>query len=298
MKYSEKCDLCPRSCGANRNITHGRCKAGAFATVARVAPHEWEEPCISGTKGSGTVFFSGCSLGCVFCQNHKISHGGMGKEISDKELADIFLRLQDKGVHNINLVNPTHFVPNIINALELAKPQLEIPVVWNTGGYEKADTIAKLIGYIDIFLPDLKYVSPEVSAKYSGAKDYFEYAAPALEKMFEVAGYPVFDKNGMMKSGVLVRHLVLPSLLSETRMVIDHLAANFDKSRLWLSLMCQYFPTYKAAEYPEISRRLTTLEYQRAADHAKKCGILNGFLQEKSSADKAYVPHFSQDPSY
>ncbi len=222
----------------------------------------------------------------------------MGKEISDKELSEIFLALQDKGVHNINLVNPTHFVPNIINALELVKHKLFIPVVWNTGGYEKAQTISALRGYVDIFLPDLKYVTPEISKKYSGAADYFEFAAPALETMFEVAGYPVFDENGMMKSGVLVRHLVLPSLLSETKAVIDHLALSFDKSRLWLSLMCQYFPTYRAKEFPEISRRLTTLEYQRAADYAKKCGILNGFLQEKASANAVYVPQFSADPEY
>lgn len=295
MEYPNNCTLCPRECRADRTHTKGACGMSNVAVVARTAPHEWEEPCISGKSGSGTVFFSGCSLKCVFCQNHEISHGNIGCEVSDEKLAEIFLKLEEIGCHNINLVNPTHFVPNIINALELAKPHLKIPVVWNTGGYEKSETLKMLAGYVDIFLPDLKYVSTDVSLKYSGAKNYFEYASDALDTMFELVGYPQFDSSGMMKSGVLVRHLVLPSHVAESKKVIDHLAENYDTKKLWVSLMCQYFPTYRAFEFPEISRKLTTLEYQRVCQYARDRGITNGFLQDKASAAGEYVPQFSED---
>ena len=292
---SGKCYLCPRNCGVDRTKISGFCKGGALSAVARADIHMWEEPCISGKNGSGTVFFSGCTLRCVFCQNHEISHCDYGTRVSDETLAKIFLSLEDKGAHNINLVNPTHYTENIIKALKIAKEKLKIPVVWNSGGFEKAETISRLKGLVDIFLPDLKYVSPEISLKYSGAENYFEYALPAISQMFSQVGYPVFDDDGMMKSGVLVRHLVLPSLVSESKKVIDALAQNFDTQRLYLSIMCQYFPTHKAFDFPEISRRLTTLEYQKVLKYARDAGIINGFCQQRSSAKEEYVPQFYDD---
>lgn len=288
----EKCRLCPRNCGADRQKSNGFCKSGKLSSVARADLHMWEEPCISGSRGSGAVFFSGCSLRCVFCQNHEISHTPYGQVLSDDALARVFLYLRDKGAHNINLVNPTHFAKNIINALGMVKKELGIPVVWNSGGYEKSETIASLHGLVDIFLPDLKYVSPVLSGKYSSAPDYFDYAKSALDEMFRLVGYPEFDGDGMMKKGVLVRHLVLPSNVEESKKVIDHLAQNYDTNKLYVSLMCQYFPTHKAFDFPEISRRLTTLEYQKVLKHAREKGIINGFCQEKSSAKEEYVPQF------
>ncbi len=287
-----KCRLCPRNCGADRTKKNGFCKSGKLSAVARADLHMWEEPCISGKRGSGTVFFSGCALRCVFCQNHVISHCPFGSEITDETLGQIFLSLQSRGAHNINLVNPTHFANNILRALDLVREKLNIPVVWNTGGYEKAETVQLLSGYVDIFLPDLKYVSPGLSEKYSSARDYFEYAKDALDEMFSLAGYPRFDSDGMMTSGVLVRHLVLPSNIAETMKVIDHLAQNFDTEKLYISLMCQYFPTHKAFDYPEISRRLTTLEYQKVLKYAESRGITHGFYQQRSSAKEEYVPQF------
>ncbi len=218
----------------------------------------------------------------------------MGETVSDKRLADIFLRLQDKGAHNINLVNPTHFTPNIINALDIARDKLEIPVIWNSSGYEKRETVAALSGYIDVFLPDLKYFSPSLSEKYSSADNYFEYASSALDEMFSIAGYPLFDENGMIKKGVLVRHLVLPSHIEDSKKLISYLADRFDTQKLYISLMCQYFPTHKAFEYKEISRRLTSLEYKRVLEHAENCEITNGFCQERSSAKEDYVPDFGE----
>ena len=288
----EKCRLCPRNCGADRQKSNGFCKSGKLSSVARADLHMWEEPCISGSRGSGAVFFSGCSLRCVFCQNHEISHTPYGQVLSDDALARVFLYLRDKGAHNINLVNPTHFAKNIINALGMVKKELGIPVVWNSGGYEKSETIASLHGLVDIFLPDLKYVSPALSGKYSSAPDYFDYAKSALDEMFRLVGYPEFDGDGMMKKGVLVRHLVLPSNVEESKKVIDHLAQNYDTNKLYVSLMCQYFPTHKAFDFPEISRRLTTLEYQKVLKYAREKGIINGFCQEKSSAKEEYVPQF------
>ncbi|MBR5553068.1 MAG: radical SAM protein [Clostridia bacterium] len=288
----EKCRLCPRNCGADRQKSNGFCKSGKLSSVARADLHMWEEPCISGSRGSGAVFFSGCSLRCVFCQNHEISHTPYGQVLSDDALARVFLHLRDKGAHNINLVNPTHFAKNIINALGMVKKELGIPVVWNSGGYEKSETIASLHGLVDIFLPDLKYVSPALSGKYSSAPDYFDYAKSALDEMFRLVGYPEFDGDGMMKKGVLVRHLVLPSNVEESKKVIDHLAQNYDTNKLYVSLMCQYFPTHKAFDFPEISRRLTTLEYQKVLKYAREKGIINGFCQEKSSAKEEYVPQF------
>lgn len=291
----ERCNLCPRNCNAQRESSYGFCKSPLLPKVARADLHMWEEPCISGARGSGTVFFSGCSLKCVFCQNHEISHGETGSIISVSRLAQLFKELRDKGAHNINLVNPTHYAHAIIEAIDLVKGELGIPVVWNSSGYEKPETIRALSGYVDIFLPDFKYVSPEISQKYSGASDYFDYASKALSEMINIAGYPKFSDDGMLNSGVLVRHLVLPSHAEESIRVIDYLADNFDKGKMWISLMCQYFPAYRACEFREISRKLTTLEYMKVINHAKKKGLVNGFLQDRNSATEKYVPQFTND---
>ena len=286
------CKLCPRNCGADRKYKKGFCRSGIYPIVARADLHMWEEPCITGKNGSGAVFFSGCNLGCVFCQNYQISHNGTGEEITDRKLADIFLMLKEKGAENINLVNPVHFTPNIINALDIVKDKLGIPVIWNSGGYEKKETIRLLSGYIDIFLPDLKYITPELSEKYSGARDYFKAASEAIDEMLALAGYPVFDNEGKMIKGVLVRHLILPSHLRETKLIIDYLSNTYDKSKFWISLMSQYVPFYKAFAYPEISRKLTTLESQRAAEYAGEKGLIHGFCQDISAAGDKYVPEF------
>lgn len=288
------CTLCPRECGAKRNNDKkGSCGGGKNLRVARAALHLWEEPCISLGKGSGTVFFSGCHLKCVFCQNHEISHENLGQDISVGQLSELFFKLRDMGAENINLVSPTHYTDGILCALDKVKNSLGIPVIWNSGGYEKPDTIKKLDGYVDIFLPDLKYVSPALSEMYSGAKDYFDFASKALDTMFSLAGYPEFDTNGKLLRGVLVRHLILPSHSSESKLVIDYLCSHFDTDRLWVSFMCQYFPAYKAKEFPGISRKLTTLEYERVLEHAEKSGIKHGFFQERSSATEDFVPDFS-----
>lgn len=287
------CTLCPRRCGADRTRRRGFCGMGDKLTVARADLHWWEEPCLVGKGGSGAVFFSGCSLRCVFCQNYVISHEGKGESITPERLVSLFEELQNRGAENINLVNPTHFTHVISQALDLFSPKRHIPVVWNSGGYERPEVLETLAGQIDIFLPDLKYVSPEISLRYSGAADYFGFASASLETMFRIAGYPKMDEQtGMMQSGVLVRHLVLPSLIKESYRVIDYLTGTFDTKRLYVSLMCQYFPSYRASEFPEINRRLTTLEYQHVLEYAHKKGLHLGFCQEKTSAKEEYVPTF------
>lgn len=286
------CTLCPRKCMTDREGSVGFCGVDSRIKIARADVHMWEEPCISGKRGSGTVFFSGCSLGCVFCQNYEISSGKGGRYVTEDELCDIVLSLQEKGVHNINFVTPTHYTDSVLRVLDRIKHKLTVPVVWNTGGYERAETVERLSGYVDIFLPDMKYASSEVSQRYSSAPDYFENASRALLKMFELAGYPTFGEDGMMKSGVLVRHLVLPSNIKESFAVLDFLAKSFDKERLYVSIMRQYFPCHRADEFPEISRKLTSLEYQRVTEYARALGITHGFLQDKDCADAKYVPPF------
>lgn len=251
----------------------------------------WEEPCISGTKGSGTVFFSGCSLKCCFCQNYRISAENFGKEISVKRLSEIFLELQDKGAHNINLVSPTHYVPQIITALDMCRDKLHIPVAYNCGGYEKAETIEMLRGYVDIFMPDMKYYSSELSEKYSAAPDYFEYASKAIAKMIEIAGEPVFDENGIMQSGVIIRHMVLPTHRRDSEEVLKKLYKLYGKDSFLLSLMSQYTPFYKSCEHKEINRRISTYEYEKVTQLAQELGF-NGFMQERSSAKEEYTPDF------
>ncbi len=284
----EGCTLCPRLCGVDRQAAKGFCGSGALAKAARAAKHHWEEPCISGTAGSGTVFFSGCTLGCVFCQNREISRGGVGKELTVPQLAEVFRRLESQGVHNLNLVTPTHFTPQILQALEQAKPA--VPVVMNTGGYERVETLKQWEGKVDIYLPDLKYVSSGLSAKYSAAPDYFEVASQAILEMHRQQPKLVWEGD-LLKKGLIVRHLVLPGCVKDTLAVLDFLDKNLPKDSFLLSLMSQYTPTAACAAFPEIDRRLTTYEYRKAADRAAELGF-QGFAQDRRSAKEEYTPPF------
>lgn len=290
------CTLCPRMCHADRTKSQGYCQSGSQLKVARAALHQWEEPSISGTKGSGTVFFSGCSLRCCFCQNYKISQEGFGKTVTAKELAHIFLNLQKQGAHNINLVTATHYLPGVTAALDLVKPFLSIPVVYNCGGYERVEVIEALKDYVDIWLPDIKYFDSALSARYSGAGDYFSRASAAILQMIAQTGAPVFDENGLMKSGVILRHMVLPGARQDSIRLLHWIARNLPAHQFYISLMSQYTPFYRAKEtsdYPEIRRRITSFEYQKVVDTAIDLGLTSGYMQEKSSAKEEYTPPFN-----
>lgn len=290
MNY--ECKLCPRECGADRTKEKGFCGAGDKAVVARASLHKWEEPCISYKNGAGTVFFSGCNLHCCFCQNNKISNELFGKEISDEELGDIFLRLQYMGADNIDLVTPTHFVPNIINALDMVKSKLSVPVVYNCGGYESVKTIDILNGYIDIYLPDMKYFSSEISAKYSNAPDYFEKSSEAVLEMIKQTGELKFNDEGGLLKGTVIRHMVLPSHRHDSMEIIRWIAENTAPKNVLVSIMNQYTPfEFISDKYPELKRRVTKMEYNSVVNLAAELGI-NGFTQQKSSASQEYVPDF------
>lgn len=294
METPTHCTLCPRRCGADRTRTHGLCGGGGMVKIARAALHFWEEPCISGTQGSGTVFFSGCPLQCCYCQNHGISAGNFGREISTRRLADIFLELQEQGAHNINLVTAGHYLPWVCEALDMARPGLHIPVVYNTGGYETPEAVAALRGYVDIWLADVKYCSPELSAEYSNAPDYFEAARIAVKAMIAQAGPPVLDGQGLMRSGVILRHLALPGAAADTRAVLRFMAKELPPGSFLTSLMSQYTPFYnKAKEHKALGRRISTYEYRKAVDYAVELGLTEGFMQEKSSAKEEYTPAFN-----
>ncbi|MEA5011755.1 MAG: radical SAM protein [Angelakisella sp.] len=284
------CTLCPRNCGADRTVAQGRCGGGGSARIARAALHQWEEPCISGTRGSGTVFFSGCPLGCCFCQNSTISARNDGKDISIQRLADIFLELQEAGAHNINLVSPTQYVPWIVNALTSVKAQLTIPVVYNTGGYERVVTLRQLEGLVDIYLPDLKFKSVELATKYCNAPDYFETATAAILEMFRQVGPLQYDDTGLLRRGLLIRHLVLPAGRRDSAAVLEWIGEHLPPSEILISLMSQYTP-YETLPYKELNRRISTYEYQSVVDKALELG-LDGFMQERSSAKEEYTPPF------
>ena len=283
------CILCPRQCGVDRTERTGYCGSGSLPKVARAAKHHWEEPCISGTEGSGTVFFSGCTLGCVFCQNREISRGGTGREVTVEHLADIFKRLEGQGVHNLNLVTPTHFTPQILQALELANPT--VPVVMNCGGYERVETLRQWEGKVQVYLPDLKYFSPELSAKYSAAPDYFAVASKAIMEMHRQQPQLVWEGD-LLKSGLIIRHLVLPGCMKDSLKVLDFLDKNLPKDSFLLSLMSQYTPTENCKQFPEINRRVTTYEYRKVADRAAELGF-SGFAQDRRSAKEEYTPPFN-----
>lgn len=292
MDMLKNCTLCPRNCGIDRTMEVGFCGAGEHIKTARAALHFWEEPCISGTRGSGTVFFSGCNLACKYCQNYEISIGGFGDEISVERLGDIFLELQNGGAHNINLVTPTPYFPLIMSAIDIVRDKMNIPFIANLGGYEKPETIRMLKGYIDIFLTDVKYQSSEISKKYSFAPDYFKFSMDSLEEMISLCGVPKFDENGIMQSGVIVRHLLLPGFKKDSIEVIKSLAVRFGIDNFILSLMSQYTPNGHLEDCPEINRRITSLEYNSVVDKALELGFKNAYMQEKTSAGTEYTPPF------
>jgi len=282
------CDLCPRNCRALRGETGaGACRMGADPVIARAALHFDEEPVISGARGSGAVFFSGCALKCRFCQNYEISHNGFGRRVSVSRLREICFELIEQGAHNINLVNPTHFSRAILESLEGGLP---VPVVWNTGGYEKVETLRALEGRVQVYLPDLKYIDPESSRKYSAARDYFDYAAPALKEMLRQVGPVELDDDGIIRRGLIVRHLILPGCAEESMRVLDWIAEELPGA--WISLMAQYLPFGDVQGVDELDRRLTQEEYDRVVDHLMNLGLEDGFVQELSSSDEKYIPSF------
>lgn len=283
------CTLCPRRCGAERTAEAGGgfCRMPGGLRVARAMLHHWEEPPISGQNGAGTVFFSGCTLGCVYCQNGDISAGGFGKDISTARLREIFEELIAQGAHNIELVTPTHFLPWILPALT---PRLPVPVVYNCGGYERVETLRALEGLVDVYLPDLKYADGTLAAELSGAADYFPVACEAIREMFRQVG-PYVLEDGLLTRGVVIRHLVLPGYLDNTRRVLDWIAETFAPGDVLVSLMSQYTPT--ANMTGRLARRVTAAEYRAAADYMRNCGITDGFVQERTSAEEAYTPAFN-----
>ena len=282
------CDDCPRRCHALRGETGGGiCRMGAEPVLARAALHFDEEPVISGTRGSGAVFFSGCALRCRFCQNYSISHEGYGKKVSVERLREIYFELIDQWANNINLVNPTHFTEAILQSLEGSLP---VPVVWNTGGYERVETLKRLEGRVQVYLPDLKYVYPERAKRYSAAADYFEYAGPALREMLRQTGPVELDDEGLIRRGVIVRHLILPGCAEESMAALDWIAENLPGA--WISLMAQYLPFGKVEGVDQLDRRLTQEEYDRVVDHLMDLGLEDGFVQELSSSDEKYIPNF------
>ncbi len=283
------CALCPRFCQATRTESQGqgRCRMGWLPVVARAAAHFWEEPCLSGTRGSGAIFFSGCPLGCVFCQNAPISHERQGRVLTVKELAELFRRVEALGVHNLNLVNPTHFAPAVLEALALAKPG--IPVVWNSSGYETVAMVESAQGLVDVFLPDFKYATAETAADLAQAPDYFDTALAAIAAMCAGTGGPVYDGEGLLQKGTLVRHLVLPLRVQESLVILDAIAARLPPGTP-VSLMRQYTPMTDT-QRPGLARRLTSREYARAKEHMLALG-LPGYLQQKDAADSAFTPAF------
>ncbi len=290
----KECILCPRECKVDRTIGNkGYCKVGGELMVARAALHMWEEPCISGEEGSGTVFFSGCSLGCVYCQNHNIAGGHAGKQITMERLSDIFLELQDKKANNINLVTPSHYVPQIIDAIKLARAKgLSVPIVYNSSAYEKVDTLKLLEGHIDIYLPDLKYLHPEPARLYSKAEDYFIYASKALDEMVRQVTAASFDDRGIMKRGVIVRHLLLPGYLSDSKNIIRYLYEKYGDT-IYISIMNQYTPLSGMSVYPSMNRRVSEEEYEELINYAIEIGVENGFIQEGETASESFIPEFN-----
>ncbi len=287
------CVLCPRECHVDRTGGQkGYCRETEDLAVARAALHYWEEPCISGEEGSGTVFFSGCAVGCVYCQNHNIAMGRAGKVISIKRLAEIFLELQEKNANNINLVTPGHYIPQIAEAIRLAGENgFKLPVVYNSSGYEKTESLALLDGCVDIYLPDLKYMDKEPADRYSNCGNYFTYASAAISEMVRQVGKPVFDGRGILRKGVIVRHLALPGYLKDSKNIIRYLYETFGDS-IYISIMNQYTPMEHVGSYPEINRRITEREYDELVDYAIGLGVENGFIQEGDTASESFIPEF------
>ena len=292
VKILEKCAICPHNCGINRlNNQIGRCKSKDTVKVALYSTHNFEEPCISGKKGSGTVFFSNCNMNCVFCQNYEISQQGKGKEISIEELADIFIKQQEKNVENINLVTPTSYVPQIIEAIKIARGNgLKLPIVYNTNGYEKVETLKMLDGFVDIYLPDFKYSDNELGKRLSKVDNYFEIVTDALKEMYRQTGKAVFNEEGIMQRGMIIRHLVLPNHILNSRRVLKWINENMHD--VYVSVMAQYFPTYKAKEIDDISRKLTKEEYEQIENYLYRLDLENGYIQELGEHEEEYVPNW------
>lgn len=293
LEKLSKCTICAHQCGVDRTSGKlGFCKSTDKIKIALVSLHKYEEPCISSGNGSGTIFFSNCNLRCAFCQNYKISQLGKGYFVSITELSNIFLEQQKNNAANINLVTPTMYVPQIIEAIKIAKSNgLNIPIIYNTNGYESIETIKSLNGYIDVYLPDFKYFFNDISKKYSGINNYFEIASKAILEMYYQVGLPQFDNNGNIKKGLIIRHLVLPNNLDNSKRVLDWIRSNLPK-KTYISIMSQYFPTHNANIFPEIARKLTSNEYNEIKKYFLKLGFENGYFQDTCADEEKYVPDF------
>jgi len=289
----EKCEVCPHKCKSNRILSESsRCKATNNIKIALASIHNYEEPCISGTKGSGTIFFSNCNLNCIYCQNFEISQKGLGKEITIEHLADIFLSQQSKGVHNINLVSPTIYTMQIIEAIKIAKNKgLNIPIIYNTSGYDSVESLKLLEGYIDVYLPDFKYASNELANKYSKINNYFEIVKLALIEMYRQVGNPIFDEEGIIKKGMIIRNMILPNNVKNTKNVLDSIKELFGTD-IYISVMAQYFPSYMAKEDTEINRKITKKELKSVEEYMFKLGFENGYIQKLGRHEEEYVPIF------
>lgn len=290
-----QCNICPRRCGADReNGSLGFCGASNKIRIARAALHFWEEPCLSGKNGAGTVFFSHCNMKCVYCQNYRISTRGAGHEVSIGELAEIFLDLQSRGANNIDLVTPTHYALDIAEEVKKAKNSgLHIPVLYNCGGYESVETLKRLEGLIDIYMPDMKYYRDKYAMKYSSAPKYFETACAALEEMYRQTGAVVLDKNGIMQSGVIVRHMMLPGLMLDTKKIMDYLFDTYGNN-IYISLMSQYTPLKNVERFPELNRKIDMKKYNSIVDYCMNRGMENVFIQEGSAAKESFIPCFEE----
>jgi len=286
----ERCTICPHKCGINRTKHAGRCKSTDKVKIALYSTHNFEEPCISGEKGSGTIFFSNCNMNCIYCQNYEISQQEKGKEITVEELADIMLKQQENGVENINLVTPTSYALQIIEAIKIAKTKgLKIPIVYNTNGYENIETLKLLEGYIDIYLPDLKYYFNELGQKYSNVNNYFEVATKAIQEMYRQVGTPELNTDGAMQKGLMIRHLVLPNNIENSKQILRWIKENID-NEVYVSIMAQYFPTYKAKNVDELNRKLTKQEYEEIENYLYDLNLENGYIQELGEHEEEYVP--------
>lgn len=286
----KKCKVCPHECGIDRTKFIGRCRSTDQVKIALYSIHNFEEPCISGKRGSGTIFFSNCNMNCIYCQNYEISQKGKGKEISVKELANIMIEQQEKGAENINLVTPTSYAIQIIDAIKLAKKQgLKIPIVYNTNAYESIETLKLLEGYIDIYLPDLKYYYNELGEKYSNVKNYFNIAIQAIKEMYRQVGCPKLNDNGIMEKGLMIRHLILPNNIENSKQILKWIKENMDNN-IYVSVMAQYFPTYNAKKVDNLNRKLTQKEYEEIEKYLYTINIENGYMQELGEHEEEYVP--------
>ena len=291
IELLKKCQICPHKCKIDRTQNQiGRCKSKDTVKIAKASVHQYEEPCISGENGSGTVFFSNCNLSCEFCQNYEISQKGIGKEISIERLAEIFLEQQEKGVNNINLVSPTSYAVQIIEAIKIAKNKgLHLPIIYNTNGYENVETIKMLNGYIDVYLPDLKYAEEDLARKYSKIENYFNIATSAIKEMYNQVGTHEYDENGIIKKGIIIRHLILPNHTENSKKVLKWIKENMPED-ITVSVMAQYFPTYKAKNIDDIHRTITKHEYQKIENYLYMLNIKNGYIQELGKNEEMYVP--------